>query len=250
MMRIRVYHRPSTLEETLALLARPDVNTMPLGGGTALNGLALEVPEEVVDLQALHLNQITRDGPLLRFGATARLQDVVDHEWTPPLLRDLAHAEAPNTLRNAATLGGTVATADPESGLLAGLLAHEAAVSIAHVGRTEEVALSDLLADRNRLAGGLITSVQIMLGGAGAWERTARTPADTPIVLVAGHRTEEGDVRLAATGVAPAPMVIDVGDIDELDPPSDFRGSSEYRSHLAAVLAARVVTRLTDGDGS
>ncbi len=250
MMRIRVYHRPSTLEETLALLARPDVNTMPLGGGTALNGLPLEVPDEVVDLQALDLNQITRDGPLLRFGATTRLQDVVDHEWTPPLLRDLAHAEAPNTLRNAATLGGTVATADPESGLLAGLLAHEAAVSIAHVDRTEEVALSDLLADRNRLAGGLITSVQIMFGGAGAWERTARTPADTPIVLVAGHRTEEGDVRLAATGVAPAPMVIEVGDIDELDPPSDFRGSSEYRSHLAAVLAARVVARLTDGDGS
>ena len=38
----------------------------------------------------------------------ARLQDVVDHEWTPPALRDLARRSAPSTIRNAATVGGAV----------------------------------------------------------------------------------------------------------------------------------------------
>ena len=41
MATIRSYHRPETLEDALALLARPDVVTAPLGGGTVLP-LALE----------------------------------------------------------------------------------------------------------------------------------------------------------------------------------------------------------------
>ena len=245
MTTIRAYHRPSTLDEALSLLA--NVNTAPLGGGTVLNGLTAEVFDEVVDLQELGLAEITRDGSQLEFGAMARLQDLVDHEWTPPLLRDLARAEAPNTLRNAATVGGTVAAADPQSQLLAGLLALDATVSIARVDGTEDIPLGDLLADGSRLAAGLVTSVQVTLGGEGASAGTARTPADTPIVLVAGHKTEAGDVRLAATGVAPRPIVIDPGHIEALDPPADFRGSSEYRRHLASVLATRVEAQLGGG---
>ncbi len=247
MASIRAYHRPTTLDVALELLARDDVRAAPLAGGTVLNGLPTEIPEEVVDLQALGLSDISRDGAVLDVGSMVTLRDFVDQEWTPPLLRDLAMREAPNTIRNAATIGGTVATRDSESGLLAGLLAYAATASVATSSGVEVVALADLVAHDRVLAGGLITSVRIALGGEGAFEATARTPADIPIVLVAGHRSDEGELRVAASGVAPHPVVIDLDQIADLEPPADFRGSADYRRHLVTVLAARVAGRLPEG---
>jgi len=241
MAMIRAYHRPTTLQEALDLLARP--GAVPLGGGTVLNGLPDDPPEELVDLQALELGAISVDGARLTLGAMATLRDLVDHDSTPVLLRDLARREAPNTIRNSATVGGTVGAADPESGLLAGLLASSAVVSIAQADRTHEVALSDLLVDRS-IAGSVITSVRVGLGSNAAFEFTARTPADIPIVLVAGTRSEAGTVILAASGVAPMPVVFDLDQVDALEPPADFRGSAGYRLHLATVLGGRVVARL------
>jgi CO/xanthine dehydrogenase FAD-binding subunit len=247
MTRIRSYHRPSSLGDALALLTRPDVATAPIAGGTVLNGLPESMPEEVVDLQALGLDEITRNGATLRFGATARLQDVVDHEWTPPVLRDLARGEAPNTLRNAATVGGTVGAADPESRFLAGLLAFGATATIASSEGEQDVAVANVLADRSVLVGSIIVAVSIDVDvTAAASAGTARTPADTPIVLVAGC-DRGGAITLAATGVAKTPVRIDLNALDALDPPGDFRGSPEYRRHLAGTLGARVVASMQEG---
>ena len=244
MTRISGYHRPTNLADALSLLQRDDVVTAPLGGGTELNAAAGSVPDEVVDLQDLGIGTITRDGATLTVGAMASLQDVVDHEWTPPALRDLAHGEAPNTIRNAATVGGTVAAADSESRFLAGLLAYEAVATVAGPAGDEDVRVSALLDDRGLLNGKLIRSVSIEVGGAGASAGTGRTPADTPIVLVAGRRSETGTITLAATGVAATPITITPDATEDLDPPGDFRGTPSYRRHLAAVLSARVMTQL------
>jgi len=243
----RAYHRPTTLVEALDLMARPDCVTTPLAGGTALNGATGRSAEEMIDLQALGLSAIWRDGELLEVGSMATLRDLVDHESTPPLLRDLARREAPNTIRNAATIGGTVAGAHSESGLVAGLLAYSATVGIARVSGSEEVALETLIEDGGRLGSGLITWIRFATTGYGAFEATARTPADTPIVLVAGHRSEEGVFRLAATGVSLTPVLVDPDRLDQLDPPPDFRGSARYRSNLVGVLVERVLGRLREG---
>ena len=247
MTRIRSYHRPSSIEDALALLARPDVTTWPLGGGTVVNGLPETTPDEVVDLQDLGLTGIGRDGATLTFGAMTRLQDVVDHEWTPPALRELAHGQAPNTIRNVATVGGTVAAGDWQNGFLAGLVAYGANVRLATPAGSQGLPIAELLADRSRLSGAIITGVSIDLDGTGASAGTARTPADTPIVLVAGHRASDGVMTLAATGVAATPVVVDLDRIDDLDPRADFRGSVEYRRHLTGVLGARVVAKLQEG---
>ncbi|MDH5616060.1 MAG: FAD binding domain-containing protein, partial [Acidimicrobiia bacterium] len=95
---IRKYHRPSSLEGALDLLARGDVVTVLLGGGTVLNGLPAAPADEVVDLQGLALDGISSEGTTVTYGAMARLQDVVDNGWTPPLLRHLARGELPSTL--------------------------------------------------------------------------------------------------------------------------------------------------------
>jgi len=242
---IRTYVRPNTLAEALDLLADPDAGV--LAGGTDLNGDAVGAPSVVVDLQSLGLDAIVSDGALLRIGATATIQALADVESGPPLLRDLAVREAPNTIRNAATVGGTIGSSDPESELLAGLLLFDAAVTLAGTEATTDVALGDILDDPELLAESIITHVTVSTDGTGASERTGRTPKDRPIVMVAGRMTTDGSIHLVATGVAANPTRIDADALDELDPPGDFRGSPEYRTHLAEVLTKRVIGRLEGG---
>ena len=56
-----------------------------------------------------------------------------------------------------------------------------------------------------------------------------------------GRRAPDG-IRLALTGVAPRPVLVDADEPTAgLDPPADFRGSSEYRLELAVTLSARVL---------
>jgi carbon-monoxide dehydrogenase medium subunit len=241
---IRAYHRPEKLEDALALVAHTDADATILAGGTVINGLPEEDPVDVVDLQALGLDQMEPDGGRLRIGAMVRLSDLVESELVPALLRDLARREAPNTLRNASTIGGTVAAAEAESELLAGLLAFGASVSIAHSIGSDSIPLGELLDDRSRLGLGIITSVTIDVSGDAAAERTGRSPADRPIVMAVGRRAEDGTLLLALTGVDRTPVLVGAGDIGGIQPVADFRGSVEYRIALARVLTARVMARL------
>jgi len=115
---INEYHRPSSLDEAMGLVSQPA--TVPLGGGTSFTGSPEAGPVAVVDLQSVGLSGIDADGATIVVGAMTRLQDVVDSPLVPVTIRDLVRREAPNTIRNAATLGGTIVTADSESELLAG----------------------------------------------------------------------------------------------------------------------------------
>jgi aerobic carbon-monoxide dehydrogenase medium subunit len=236
------YFRPHTLDEALALAARADA--VVLGGGTAVNAHPGRSPVVAVDLQALDLGGIQVGGGRLRLGATACLQALVDSDLVPDVLRELARLEAPRTIRNAATVGGTIGQAEAESPLLAGLLAYGARVGIARVGSRAEHPLDMVLDDRRLLDGSIITDVTVPLGGRAAAHRTARTPMDAPIVTVVACRGTDGSVRTAVSGVASRPVLVDPQRLAELDPPGDFRGTSAYRSHLASVLTARALDSL------
>ncbi len=240
------YYRPLTLEEALTLLALPDA--VVLAGGTTLNARPGWASVAVVDLQALHLDGVEAGGGWVRLGAMTRLQEVVDSGLVPGTLRDLARLEAPGTIRDAATVGGTVGAAGPESPLLTGLLAFGARVSVARPGSVSDIPLEAVLGDPHVLQGAVITSVTVPVGGHAAAHGTARTPMDRPIVMVVAHRDAAGATRTAVSGVARHPVLVDPERIAELDPPADFRGSSVYRAHLAAVLTARALTTIGGGD--
>ena len=236
---ITEYHRPVTLDEAISLAAEP--HAVILAGGTTVNAEPTSSAAVAVDLQALDLSGIETDDKVVRIGATTRLQDIVDSDEIPSLLRDLARREAPNTIRNVATIGGTIATVNPESQLLTGLLAYGATVTAVGDGSTTEHSISELLDDASLIDGSIITSVSIPTGGTAAAERTARTPMDQAIVATVAYRGTDGDVRLAVSGVAPVPVLVEPQDLESLDPPPDFRGSSAYRRQLASVLAGRVL---------
>lgn len=245
---IKSYHRPTSVAEALQLLARRGVNTAVLAGGTYLTAHLDELVDEIVDLQAAGLDQVRSEPGRLTLGAMVRLQTIVDEAQAPALVREAAHREGPNTLRNAATVGGLVIGADPESELLAALLVFEATVEVhpTAAGGPRTLPLPEFLADvPAALGGGLVTAVSLRTGGRAASERVARTPADRPIVAAVARLDEAGQVRLALCGVAPTPVLVEPDRLEaSLHPPGDFRGSGEYRRQMAIALTRRAVERL------
>lgn len=233
------YHRPATVSEAIALLG--DSRRRPIGGGTTIRHDGGARPVEVVDLQAVGLGGIAGEGDgRVGLGATVTLQQLVDATEVPELIRRVARAEQPSTLRALATVGGTVGAADSDSVLLAALLVHSASVRFAD-GR--EVALADVL-DGGLAPGDLIVSVVVEGAGRGSIASTGRTPADTPIVAAVG-RAAGAEPVVALTGVGDVPRICRPDEVPTLDPPGDFRGSPAYRRHLASVLTARVVEELS-----
>lgn len=108
------YHWVEDIDEALLLMARPDVKTVALAGGTYLLGLDDDSIQAVVDLRDLELGHIREDATSVRIGAMTTLQNMVD----APILKELATgvlaqaAQASSfsrVIRNSATLGGTLA---------------------------------------------------------------------------------------------------------------------------------------------
>lgn len=246
MPRVVSYHRPSSLVDALTLLRRAGVDTRPLGGGTILNAGYQDLdasPIEVVDLQALDLEGIGEltENRFLTIGSMTTLGAIARSSLMPKVLRDLAKSEAPNTLRNMATVGGVIASAHWESAFLAGLLAHRATVTIAHADATRTLALAELLRVPVLLKASIVTDVTVETSSSAAWEAVRRTPADSPIVAVVGARFGDA-VEFAVAGGGTTPLAYESG---ELNPPSDFRGSSSYRADMIRTLITRVSVALT-----
>lgn len=247
MNQLKAYHRPASVEEALGLLSRPNVHTAVIGGGTQAVPRLAETVDEVIDLQHVGLADISLTGSGLTLGAMVRLQTLVDDERLPELLREAARREGPNTLRHAATVGGLIVGASPESELLAALLVCQAIVRVQNSQGTHNIPLADLLADvPAALGGGLVTSVSLTPNGRTAATRVARTPADSPIVAAVARLADDNQLHLALCGVAPTPVLVDPDTIEAaLTPPDDFRGSAEYRRQMALTLSRRVIAALT-----
>jgi CO/xanthine dehydrogenase FAD-binding subunit len=240
MSTVSSYRRPTTIAQAFELLERP--GAVVLAGGTRLHAGSATDEIEVVDLQALHLDDLRAEpGDVLRIGAMVTLQRLVDSDLVPDLVREAARRERPSTLRTQGTVGGCIATSDAESELVAALLVHEAVVQVATSSVTEAFPLEHVLEELPLLPGCVVTSLSIRTWGAAAAAHTARTPADRAIVAAFARETVDGP-RIAVTGVASTPVLVQTG--DQLHPVGDFRGSSEYRRALAEVLVNRVVEEI------
>jgi len=251
-MKIIEYHRPTQIDEALALLGRDSPKTLPLGGGTWLNQPGMQ-PVAVVDLQALPLNQLQRQGLHLRMGATITLQGLL--ELAAELPADLTaaiHHEASYNLRQVATIAGTLIAAGGRSPFTTALLALDANVHI--LPEDQDLSLGDLLPFRSeRLLGRLISWVAIPLNARLAYEYVARTPADQPIVCAAAAVWPSGRVRLALGGYGSSPRLVfdgsepagaEVAAQSAYSQAEDEWASASYRQEIAGVLAKRCLEKL------
>lgn len=151
------YHWAEHLDDVLLLLARLDVKTVPLAGGTYLLGLQDDTIEAVVDLRDLGLAYISEDVRGLHIGAMTTLQSLVD----APLAKDFAMgllaraaqiSSSSRLIRNCATIGGTLgAGAASQADVLTALVALEAEV-VVRSGSQTQVDLSAGTIDRPGLA--------------------------------------------------------------------------------------------------
>jgi len=249
------YHRPNTLEEALSLLARSDVKTLPLGGGTRLNQPSQE-RFAVVDLQTLGLNMLERRGNTWALGAMLTLQAFLESPGISPALEVAIRHEASYNLRQVATLAGTLVSADGRSPFATILLALDALLELKSVATPSEwISLGDFLPVRaQRLSGRLITNVTLPSNARLAYESVARTPVDLPIVCAALAQWPSGRVRLAIGGFGDAPALafdgpesggLEVAARDVFTGAGDEWASAEYRQDVAATLAKRCLLSVT-----
>jgi len=248
---ITAYHRPKTLDEALTLLTQP--NTFPLGGGTLLSKPTTD-SVQVVDLQTLGLDSITKKGNDLELGATLTLQGLLESEHCPAALKSALKLEAPLNIRNSATVAGTLVTCDGRSTFACVLLALDAKIMASSKQKAEEtINIGDLLPLREQWRGKLITKIVIPLNVKLAFDTVARTPSDKPIVCAAVAGWGSGRTRLAVGGYSKSPMLAMDGTESSgiaeaarnaFHEATDDWASAEYRIEVAAILAKRCHEKL------
>jgi CO/xanthine dehydrogenase FAD-binding subunit len=240
------YHRPKKLEEALKLLARKSPHTVPLGGGTQLNAPS-EDKKAVVDLQLLGLDGIKRSGKILHLGSTLTLQALLELEDIPTALATSIRHENNYSLRQTATVAGSLVSADGRSPFAIAMLALDAQLNIAP--DKKELSYGELLPLRKEtLKSSLIQEIKFSTQVAFAYEYVARSPADLPILAIALSRWTSGRTRLVVGGFGKAPHLVSDGKDDQgldealtniLRGSGDQWASYEYRTEAGLALLSR-----------
>jgi carbon-monoxide dehydrogenase medium subunit len=270
------YHSPTSVADAMALLASNE-DVKVLAGGQSLIPLLklrLAAPEVVVDLGRIEaLRGIREDGDFLVIGATTSHDDVARSPLVAThalLLSEAAGTIADPQVRHRGTFGGALSHADPAGDLPASAIALEASFVIAGASGIRTVGAADFFQDLFTTAigeGEILTEVRIpKLTGWGAhYEKFARVAQQWSIVAVAATvRVQDGviaearvgltnmgsvPIRATATEQALVGVAINASAIGEAvagiaegtRPPSDLNGDSDYRRHLAPILARRAV---------
>ena len=233
MQNVKEFHRPQGLADAVTLLQRKDTKTVVLGGGTWLAGEGPRDIEAVVDVANLGLGKILVEDNVLRIGAAATHQQLVEHDVLGMasqsalrIIGETAEAMSGLNIRNRATIAGAIVTADASSPLVTALLACDAEVVVAGVINKSKTVqspsdfyrvlpLAGFLSYRQQVLaeGTLITEVRVPVPLAetkSSYARVARTPKDYPIVCAAAalivHDGIASNVRVAVGGVASMPI--------------------------------------------
>jgi len=275
------YARPDSLGEALELLARHGEAARVLAGGQSLLAslnMRLSSPELLVDVTGLkELSGIRMQNDLLRIDALTRHCDVersAEVARHVPLLAQAVPLVAHVAIRNAGTLGGSLALADPAAEYPACALALDATLVIAGTRGERRVAARDFFRGLYSTA---LEPQELLLaaefprlkpGYRSAFLELARRHGDYAIVGVAAHGRVEGgrlsDLRLAYLGVgatavraeraaaavegkAYGPQAVAAAQAalgEDLDPSPDLYHSADAKLHLARVLTGRALAAL------
>jgi CO/xanthine dehydrogenase FAD-binding subunit len=236
-----------------------------------------ERPGSLLDLSRVaELRAVQRDGPVVRLGAMVTLTRLIEELDEPlPCLAAAARTVASRQVRNRATIGGTVAVADPSADLLAALVATDAEVELSGPGGARTLPIERFLSgpfSHDLRRGELVSAVlvpradgPVAYAKVGARNAMARAicavavalhpaarvvgicvaaAAPTPLRARAAESTVAAEAPWGEAGVDPG-WLSRVGALaaEATRPRTDERGTAAYRRHAAAVLTARALGR-------
>jgi len=281
------YHRPATLDEAVALLARHGDAAKVLSGGMSLLPvlkLRLGSVAHLVDIGRIPGLEYTKEeGGVLKIGgatrqATLERSELIGAKY--PILRDAVALIADPLVRNRATVGGNLANGDPGNDLPAIMIALGA--TLVARGPKGERAIpanqfykgiySTALAPDE-----ILTEVRVPIPpprSAGAYLKLKRKVGDFAAAAAAVQVTLDAKGAIERAGIAltnagPTPVeaadaakylvgkTLDdnvVGETAQLAaaksaPSADQRGSVEYKREMARVLAGRALRKAVERAG-
>jgi carbon-monoxide dehydrogenase medium subunit len=274
------YHRPSSVQEAVALLAKLGDDGRALAGGHSLipmMKLRLAAPANLVDLAGIaDLKGIRSDGNDIVIGAMTTQHNVIESDVLAakiPLLRETSLAIADPQVRYLGTLGGNVANGDPGNDMPAVMMCLGATYHVMGKGGERRIAAREFYQGAYFTAleaGDLLTAVRIPVPPAGhgyAYEKLKRkigdyaTAAAAVVLTTSGGKVESCSVGL--TNVAETPLwaeeaakiltgsALDAATVKKAvaaaeaitAPATDARGPAAYRTKMAGVMLTRALAR-------
>jgi CO/xanthine dehydrogenase FAD-binding subunit len=272
------YIAVTTIDMAVAALAAAGGEAKILAGGQSLVPMLnfrLLRPSVLVDINGIAgLATIEAAGSSIRIGALVRHYQLETSSLIarhfPVLSCAMTHV-AHLAIRNRGTVGGSLSHADPAAELPMLALLLEAKLHIASASGTRTLTARDFFLDAltvDLASAEILTEIALpKLPPRTGWgfEEVERRHGDFALAAVAATLTVSdgaiGEARIALTGVGPTPVRaaaaeallvghalehgLTVRAIDavraSIAPESDLHASSDYRRHLAGVLAGRAL---------
>jgi aerobic carbon-monoxide dehydrogenase medium subunit len=255
------YHEPRTLDEAAAALRAAHDGRFIAGGMSLIPALKQRRvrPSDLIDLRLIAgLSGIRREGDAIVIGAMTRHADVADSELVRNAIPELARLVgemADPSVRNRATLGGSIAYGDPAADYAPALLALGATVVTPERAVPADAFFTGAFTTALR-KGEIVTAVSFPIAESAAYVKFANTASRYAIVGVFVARNG-GSIRVAVTGAktcvfrsrdmetalaksftpdAIKPIVIKPEGLL-----ADIHATPEYRAHLIGVMAQRAV---------
>lgn len=212
---LKRYYRPKSIAEALALLEKNSGSILIIAGGTKLVKTDNAIVQELVDITALDLDYIQENHGVVRIGATTPIQKIVEAPELKTAFQEVLSEAARLThvskmVRNAATIGGELATTGPLSVLYCVLLVLQAQVRIA--GGDEFALAMNIFKDKKDLNGGILVEVLVprlrentFVAQHTILQNNAR-PIITGAARVTVSRGKCHDVKLALSGTGRCPQ--------------------------------------------
>ena len=274
-------HVASDLDDALGALAA-DPEAELIAGGTDLMveiNFGRRRPASLIAIDRVAgLRDVSRNGTV-RVGAGVTFTTLLEQDCGSPALREASRTVGSPQIRNAATIGGNVATSSPAGDALPVLAALDAKIHLRSKGAARVVPFADFMTGPKqnvRERDELVTAVEWDDAGAAqlfmkVGARNAMVIAVAGLALVADRARRRVGVGLGSCGPtilrAPEAEAFAAGLCDEAGwrpfaasvaacaefgakvaaaarPIDDVRGTAAYRRHVLAVMASRALARV------
>ncbi|MFK7753171.1 MAG: xanthine dehydrogenase family protein subunit M [Sedimentitalea sp.] len=272
------YHRPTSMDDVIALLEKHGDDARVLAGGHSLIPMMklrmAEVPH-LIDLQDIDgLSDISVTADQIKIGAMVTQHDLINHaglQAAAPILREAALQIADPQVRYMGTVGGNVANGDPGNDMPGLMQCLGATLHLVGPNGGRDVAARDYyeaayMTEREDDEVLVAISFATPTGGY-AYEKQKRKIGDyataAAAVQIINDAGKVSAASIAMTNLSDVPVFSDAAGaalvgtacdsdaikaavsamLGDIDPSEDNRGPVAFKRHVAGVILGRAITR-------